>query len=792
MRGMIWPALALVTLGWGGDPSAVGARGGESESLEFRLERAPDDPELLELAGLEALEAEDPDRAAWLLLEALERSEGDSVRSNRIARQLDELEYPWGKAQDLLEEHAQELFRLARTCASSKRFVTAVDLLHRCAGTPLEDEARERLEELYGKRKVVDALLESGVDVPLAAGSRYSPEEMARLDAAHSRWEDAHVIDGENYRVRTNMSIEVARSVAESMEQINAFYRQFYGYRTRTKSMRSCEVRLYARRADFDRHEPSAKPTHAGFYQPGDNYVATFDPREDETPRPLASLWGTLFHEASHQFTRALWPNSVPTWLNEGTACYFEGARIQRGGRVSFNGIPGSRLRSLVRLLDEGEPTLEEVITYSGDGSYEGSYYPFGWGLVYFLRNYEDASFERVYAPHFEAYMAAYKSGEQHDVMERFVEHFVEAPGRDGIEDFGGLEALWKDWIRELHRLEFGGPEVADELLDRARAQRATGHPASAAESYRWALRKRPGDLIATNELANLLADQGAEDAALHTYLELAALASTSERPEDIDPDPHPFAPAPTDWRALAEEGMSAVDARFAERLRELERETADRALELIETCEAAGFPRGALAIASHVGSLVTEDPRLDLAEEELRARVDIRRWERLSVTEGLDGWSGHPAFHSGSEVIHFDAPHLAFLTPPVEVTDDYRIEAIFEVDEHGPVPCIGLTFGETPTRGRRMLVAHLTKGSLFIGQYVNGSPTSVHDFRARVDTKATRHRLALEVRGGLATAYIDGRSAGEFRADALGIEGRPGLLAQQAKGRILEVRLLR
>ncbi len=792
MEGILGLALGLAVLVAGGERPGAGARGDDLGSLEARLELAPEDPELLELVGLEALEAGDRDRAAWLFLDALEHARGDASREVRLARRLDELGFPADEVRELLEDHAEGLFRLSKSCASGKRFVTAVDLLHRCAGTPLEAEALNRLEDLYGKPKVVDALLASGVDVPLESGSRYSPEEAARIDAEHSRWEDAHLVEGPNYRVRTNMGIEMARSVSESMEQINAFYREFYGYRTRKKSMRSCEVRLYARRSDFDRHEPSAKPTHAGFYQPGDNFVATYDPREDESPRPLSSLWATLFHEASHQFTRALWPNSVPTWLNEGTACYFEGARIERGGRVSFNGIPGSRLQNLVRLLDEGEPTLEEVITYSGDGSYEGSYYPFGWGLVYFLRNYEDEAFERAYLPHFEAYMEAYKSGEQHDVMERFVEHFVQAPARQGVTDFAGLEALWKAWIRDLHRLEFGGPDVADELLARARAQRAAGQPAAAAESFRWALRKRPGDLIATNELAALLAEEGERDAALHTYLELAALASTSERPEEIDPDPHPFAPAPTDWRALARQGVEAVDRRFSETLCALEDRSVARALELVEACEAAGLPRGALAIAHDVRTLVTEDPRLCAIEEDLRSRVDIRRWQRLLPPEGLAGWTGHAGFRSDGDEIHFDTPSLVFLAPPVEPLEDYRLEAVFEVEERGAIPCVGLTFGETPTTDRRMLVASLGKGSFFIGRYIDGSPTSIHTFKARVDVKATTHRIAIEVRDGVVSAFLDGEHAGDFQAADLSAEGRPGLLAQQVSGRITEVRLLR
>ena len=783
--------LALLAAGVEGERPGAEPHGDDLAGLEQQLELTPEDPVLLELRGLEFLEGGDRDRATWLLLDSMRHAGGDAAHQRRLAARLEELGYPHRRYEDLLEGHGRDLFQLSKSCSSRKRYATAVDLLHRCVGTPLEDEAQERLESLYDRSKTVEALLASGVDVPLQAGSRYSAEEIASEEGSHTTWADAFVVEGPSYRVRSNMGLEVAEAVAASMEQINAFYRRFYDYRTRGQSMRTCEVRVYANRSDFDEHEPSAKPTQAGFYSPGDNFVATYDPREDASPRALSALWGTLFHEASHQFTRALWPNFIPTWLNEGTACYFEGARIERGGRVSFNGIPHSRLRSLVHYFDEGEPTLEDVITYSGEGSYEGSYYPFGWGLVYFLRNFEDESFTRVYEPHFEAYMEAYKSGEKHDVMERFVEHFVEAPGREGVEDFGDLEALWMAWIRELHRLEFGGPEVADELLARARAQLAAGKASAAADTFRWALRKRPGDLIATNELARLLASEGQEDAALHTYLELAGLASEAARPEEVDADPHPFAPAPVDWCELARSGLEEVDPRFAAKLVDLEEETVSEAIALIETCEEAGLPRAALTIAEEVRSLVTDDSRLAIIHEDLRSRTDIRRWHRLAPTPGLAGWSGGGAFTFDDGAIRFEASGLSFLTLPIEEADDYRLEALFEVEEQGAIPCIGLTFGQTTTRDPKTLVGRLRSGSLSINEFLDGDREDVHTFKAQLGSKGASYRLAVEVRGGVVSAFIDGRHAGSYETDLPTLRGRPGLLVQQVSGTISSIRLL-
>src|SRR5262249_38779145 len=143
----------------------------------------------------------------------------------------------------------------------------------------------------------------------------------------------------------------------------------------------------------------------------------------------------------------------IPAWLNEGTASYFEGARLRTNGSVETNLIPEERLFYLEKSLKEGQPKLKDVVSFYKPGSYEGSYYPFGWGLVYFLLNYEDDKCERVYVQPYQDYIAAYSSGGKHDVLGRFVEYFVTKPKQPGVATFEDFEKRWSNWILDLHAL---------------------------------------------------------------------------------------------------------------------------------------------------------------------------------------------------------------------------------------------------------------------------------------------------------------------------------------------------
>lgn len=751
----------------------------ELESIERRLEDAPDDAGLLAEAAGASLASEDPDRALWYAL--LARAAG--AREKTFDGLREDLGVDAELVVDPRARHAEVLLDLAKGLERKKLYANAVELLGRCLGTPAEEAALERLEKLYGKEKVVTALLESGVDVPVRSTSRRDPADVARLDAKHATWEDAHEVKGKHYTVKTNMSIEMAEAILDAMEQMNAFYRQVFGYKQRGGTMRRCVLRVYATRAEFDRYEAmSKKPGTKGFYASGENSVTTYDPRTEPRPRSIADLWSTLFHEASHQFTRTVWPNQIPTWLNEGTASYFEGARLLPNGTVAFNGIPDSRLRNLVASIERGSPTVRDVVSYFQPGSYEGSYYPFGWGLVYFCRNWEDESSRRPYLDAYVEFMETYKGGGKHDVFERFVEYFVERPEVDGVESFEDFVALWEDWIRDLHALHFGGAEQADRLLERAARQVANGALDAARESFEWALRKRPGDARARSGLAGVLAELELEDAALYHYRRLAESARRAADPAA------PFC-GEESARDCAERAAAAIveiDRVTAEKLARSEAEAVGDALAAAEALAETGFRRAALWTLGAAEETLAGDARLAAAREELAADgLDIRRWRRLPTDD--TAWERSEAFEAreGGIVARATALEFAFLRRDLPARFRYEVRVTPGAADGG-FAAHGLIFGADPSGEE--LFSVLPGGALAILRLVDGESEALRDFDRRVDDDAESYRLAVEVDPDGAEFFVDGDSVGSLSGP--GSQGRVGLFAQSRQVAFDELRL--
>ncbi len=759
--------------------TSLPARAAEDlETLQRRLEDTPGDAKLLEACGLAALDEEETDLGIWYLTLAVDAAPDDEELLLSVAREFATFDYPIEEGQALMASYTETLFKVSKACSSKKLYANAVDLLVRCKGTRYEEAAQKRLDKIYNNKKALAALLASGISVPTQQGTKMRPEQIAKEDAKHAEWEQAFELKGTFYTIKTNMGYELAHAMASAMAQINTSYRQVFNYKTRGGSMRSCEIRVYKTRAEFDEHEDDIDANVKGFYRPLDNNVTTYDPRTDKHPGTLADLWSTLFHEASHQFTRAVWPNPIPTWLNEGTACYFEGTRIERGGQVTFNGIPDSRLRNLVALIDMGSPTVEEVITYFKPGSYEGNYYPFGWGLVYFMRNYEDESSERVYVPIFEDFMASYKSGGKHDVKERFVEYFVEKAKQSEVKTYEDFLVRWKAWIKELHGLHFGGKEVADQLIARARKQAKDKQPEYAIESYKWALRKRANDPVALEELAGLLLAQKQKDGALYFYRKLAEVARSSAT--------HDEATTELLERALA--GVAKVDRTIAKNLGEADDKVVAETLKLANTCVEAGLDRSALRFIGTTQALMSGDGELTALANELGQDLDMRLWRRINPQEGLEGWRNGDDWSAKSGGIAVNTKGMRLATCRQDPPSEFLYEAKVEVSSHGEIWLYGLLFGSNPSSGELLYAIMPFTRTIGVISFIEGEPEFIEEFEADIDWSSDSATLAIEVAEGKVDFYFDGEKVGTMEGGEE-LQGRVGLFVQDVKAEFSDLR---
>ena len=798
-------ALALAQSPYPGDPPqleesrALLAEGRPFEAFdtaELGLEYAPDHVELLIAAAMAAEAGNDGDAALWYSGLALTRA-GDAeehagaVRELRaILAELDPLD---GAAGELFDGYAGEVFELGRSLYKAKLYLNAVDMYSRCEGTVAESEAREQLERVYENKRAVEALLESGADVPIEPPRKRTAQWVAKFDHEHADWENAAELEGVFYTVVTNMGYELGERMLAAMEQMNRLYRDVFQYKQRGGSMARCVVYVYRTRDEYLAAYPDKElEGTGGFFQPGANYVATYDPRTAPWPGTIDTLWATLFHEASHQFTRAVSKNPIPAWLNEGTASYFEGARLLPNGTVRTNLIPEGRLRALVRALDEGSPTLREVVGFSAQGSYPGEFYAVGWGLVYFLHNWEDEESQRVYVPVYREYLESYKSGGQHDRTARWIEYFVERAGVPGIESFDDFRERFESWARDLHELHFGPPENADRLLERAARQLEHGELDAAAESYRRALDKRPRDARAFLGLARVLDRQKKKDAALLNYRRVLEIARDSA---------DPAAPLPSFEESAGEtakaclERVTKLHRVLGMRMTESDEAFAARAGETARAYFGEDFPRTSLRLLSDSLDLLGGhgDLRAQVAAITEETGFDLRRWRRLPITPELEyWWADEEDFSHADGALagepSGDYPVFAFYRE--RLPDEYLFEVTVNVDERGERPAAGLIYGPSSPRGMQVLLVgatHVPVATIYgeegmeLIEFFDPLPRDARD----------RYRLGVRHGAGEVELFVDGHSMTTLQVAPGEISGSPGLLVQDAKVRFSDARVL-
>lgn len=778
------------------------AKDGKAEEAYAKLleglERAPDDIDVLTLASSYAGAAGKPDEALWYARLALERivpGKDAAKQTESLTKLVQALDPLAAQGASPTDAWAAALFELARAAAGRKLWVNAVDLFARLEDTSLGDKAAAELAKIYANKNAVTVLLDSGLAVPLKAKrNRKSPEQIAKEDAKHATWETRRKLKGDNYTLESNMNLETVEAMASAMEQMNKFYRKVFKVKERGGDTARVTIKLYRSRAEFDANETMGSgpisPSVRGFFSPSELKVATYDHRTDGLG--LAFTWSTLFHEASHQFTHLISADLVPGWLNEGTASYFEGARLLPNGTIETNLVPEGRLSALKASLDAyetssrgGQPTLKDVVSYHQPGSYDGAYYPYGWGLVYFLHNYEDEACRRPYVPIYADYVASYRTGGKHDAFERFCEFFVGRAKQPGIDSFEQFEATWIRWIKDLHGLYFGPPSRADDLVARARKQLAAKQTENAIESFRWALRKRPGDVTANLELGDLFAAEKDKDRAFYHWraaLEgLAALgdddAAVANRAENAGA-----------LRTTLQTKLVGLDKDFANGLATQRAKFTSLVEERAKAYLEKSFPRAALAlvdVASRVDGASAS--RLALAAEiESTSGANLERWRRLPVTSDLAGWDGSPAFSAQEGAVVGKSKGLASLEWTGALAPHYRFETrIVNADGDG-VWGVQYSVGPNGT----FLVAFFPDGHAQLVKLAE-EQENLGGFPAPDDMDPKDFVFALERHEDRFEFFVNGKKAGEREASGDELEGGFGVFQQGTKARFSDLRLL-
>lgn len=278
-------------------------------------------------------------------------------------------------------------------------------------------------------------------------------------------------LEGKHYILEANLERDIVQRVSDVMDDIFNYYVLVYFDKDETRvNPQKPTIRIHPTHDEMMKEwQGPPNPGIGGWWSPGEWQVTCYDTRSNSGSTD--QMLQTLYHEASHHFMTMLAKGgSPPAWINEGTATFFEGAKAMADRRVLWPDAAIDRLRALHYQLTGGPgPTPAQVIAFDQPGSYAGEYYSFGWGLVYYLLEYEDpTTLEKVFRPLYSEYREtiAKRGG---DPMELFKQVFLGPKAPGGFATIEPWAAKWREWIlNEVYPLH-NGLRMRDLRLEKAK-----------------------------------------------------------------------------------------------------------------------------------------------------------------------------------------------------------------------------------------------------------------------------------------------------------------------------------
>lgn len=499
----------LVSIGALAFPSVPGGMQGGERDLEAELAQAqaarvldPEDPVALgKLADISARKGDTDSQMAYLvlLLGVLDELEVDDERQKEkdvklVTDALAKLDPSSSALKTSRDRYVGELDWALDLYTKNKKVRNALDV----AGRIL----RYRPDHKRASRVAGDVPSDANDAFRAEALRLLGQRELSRPRTfltdwarAHEKWEDAGVLETDGYVVRTNIGYDTLRFSTQVLENLAVYYRRFYDADPKLLRAKT-NVLLYRTRDEFlhlaDERMDKSSPGLAGFLAPtlwmktlngmpqGLDSMSfalySYDPRNDGGP--LSALTEVLSHEASHQYMcLSTGQTLAPLWLNEGMACFFEGAVIRADGEVQV-GLPArQRMLVLPEILDKEPDALSQVL--SAQGRLPGLLYPVAWGLVYYLYQHQVADGYHPYRRDLKEALRLVRAGNSDGPA--LFQAAVLAP--HGLT----MEKFRTDWIaamRALRELELTPDVAAAQHLEKARAFLAAGATEAAREGF--------------------------------------------------------------------------------------------------------------------------------------------------------------------------------------------------------------------------------------------------------------------------------------------------------------------
>jgi len=795
--------------------------------IDRALERDPGSDEAWRLRADWAEAVGDRDELVYALhrrhrLLVAQKASKDALQESRTR-----LEAADPLAAELLEFNAsfvRKLLPLAEQYEKERRPHSAIRVHQEILS--LDPERRESIDKIEVLSAAPDpSLAETAKPKDLLEG--ISDEWIRKHDLRHASWDNRAKLAKTNYVTLTDAGYEVLVRAAEAMEQMNAFYREFFRYGTPETggSVPRIELHIFKTRDEYLKLGIGPPVEWSGGHFTGGS-VETFI-----GPGGFEGMISTLFHEAAHQFVGLA--TTATGWLNEGLASYFEGSRILANGTVQTNMPAVHRLLPLASRMQTGwmrdvndgidptnpsaaspskAPTFKIII--ENEYAWGPPWYAPTWGVVYFLYNYQDPVDGRfVYRSAFQEFINSSGGRVGKGAVSNFEKVVLANPSRPtkGV-DFGAspdrvrlprtigdLDDVWKEYILRLRDEQMGRIEVSRPYLDWGRYAIRRREYEIAKEHFEKGLVATPRDIDLLVEFSDLLAERFKNrDRASKLLVEalriLEAEATPDEkRIDDLESKLASIDPGRRNFRKIREELRAAAAS------------LVDRYLE-------EGLAMVAMDVSLRFGREFGFSEMFDRYATAARASgKSLSIWELAYNEVDLSGWDamGNDVYEPYGGILRATLGEYApgaydyrALTLERVTSGDYSMEAEIRA-EYGVSAFCGLVFGQKgpgtfhslfyfPGQGLDEETGVDLKGFVDLTTFYDTNDFKVWRHNP-VPTSATGwHRLRLDVTGSLVDVWFDEMPIVTHDFGNLDVlRGRFGLITGPGKAQFRNVRFL-
>ena len=197
--------------------------------------------------------------------------------------------------------------------------------------------------------------------------------------------------DSPFYSLYTDVSSDEASEAILRMEKMATEYQARLEKLFVIKARQRMPLVLFSKAGDYRRF--GFDPDSAGVFTGEALFLIV---KRDAAEAISERTWRVMQHEGFHQFAATVIRYSLPPWLSEGLASYFEEAIFTGDGMVS-GVIPPRRAQQVAQGLNSGRfVSISKMMTMSQESwnaKLEGENYDQAWAMVHFLANAEEGKY---------------------------------------------------------------------------------------------------------------------------------------------------------------------------------------------------------------------------------------------------------------------------------------------------------------------------------------------------------------------------------------------------------------